>query len=60
MRVWILYNDKPDVKVKCYNDMFIACVAYDAKYDETQELFKIKYNYEKEVKRVRYSHLKIE
>ena len=55
-----LYNDNSDTKMKCYNDMFIACVAYDAKYDETHELFKIKNNYEKELKKLRYSHLKIE
>ena len=40
--------------------MFIAYVAHDAIYDEMQELFKIKYNYKKELKRVRYSQLKIE
>ena len=40
--------------------MFIAYVAYDAKSDASHELFRIKYNYEKELKKLSFSRLKIE
>jgi hypothetical protein len=54
-----LYKDNTDTKVKCYNDMFHACVAYNAKSDESSKLYGAKYNYENELKKLNYPNLKI-
>ena len=48
------YKDSREVKVKCYTDMFVACVAYEKKYIETRKLDKIKDEYEDELKKLNY------
>ena len=48
------YNDKQEVKVKCYTDMFIAGVAYDKKKKEIRKLDRIKDEYEEELKKLNY------
>ena len=44
------------IKIKCYTDMFIACVAYEKKYNETRKLDIIKDKYEDELKKLNYHH----
>ena len=48
------YKDSHEVKVKCYTDMFIACVAYEKKYNETRKLDMMKDKYEYELKKLNY------
>ena len=48
------YKDSREVKVKCYTDMFVACVAYEKKYIETRKLDKIKDEYHDELKKRNY------
>ena len=48
------YNDTQEVKVKCYTDMFNACLAYENKRKQTNELENIKDKYHYELKKRNY------
>jgi hypothetical protein len=48
------YNDKQEVKVKCYTDMLIACLAYENKKKEIRKLERIKDEYEDKLQKLNY------
>ena len=48
------YENNREVKVKCYTDMFNACLAYDDKRKQTNELENIKDKYHNELKKRNY------
>lgn len=51
------YNNNREVKVKCYTDMFNACLAYNNKCKQMNELENIKDKYHYELKKRNHHYI---